>query len=74
MLWVRVTPLDGELALAFHWVVMSLILAAAQTDDAPVIGFAVCLIALLLPIVVWGIVRGGPGGGGGRGGSSCGGD
>jgi len=40
VLWVRVTPLDGELALASHWVVMDslkqfLSLAVQNAEETP---------------------------------------
>ena len=66
MLWVRVTPLDGELAVASHWVVMSW--------EAYLGLFGV---VLLIAIAVLGGFQwsggGGGGDGGSGGGSSCGG-
>ena len=78
MLWVSVTPLDGELAGAFHWVVMPLILAAALWNGGPEPAEFVFVVVALV-ITVWVTVanrgNGGSGGSGGCGGcGGCGGD
>ncbi len=44
MLWVRVTPLDGELAVASHWVVM---LAMTTGEIIGTIIFAIGFIAFI---------------------------
>jgi len=44
VLWVRVTPLDGELAVASHWVVM---LAMTTGEIIGTIIFAIGFIAFI---------------------------
>ena len=71
MLWVRVTPLDGELAVTSHWVVMILLESTDVVKHISVIVF----ILMFVGIMCVGMLRDkdGGGGGGGDGGGSCGG-
>jgi len=67
-------PLDGELALAFHWVVMALILAAARRTWPPE-PLEIVFVVVAVVITVWVAVanRGSGGRGGSSDGGSCGG-